>query len=196
MPSRSRSPSPYTKRASRSYNDDRRRSSRSSSPRPRHRSRSRSPRRRHNDERPKKSSGGFRWKEKPRQDDFDDEGTDDRRLARGYREKERPRQRSPPRDDIEAKFGRQRSPIRGKEEVSDGNGVKDKFGEDPDKDRPKKEKKKKPAMAQTSQEMIIVNVNDRLGTKASIPCLASDPISMSFPSSRLSWNMQGIPCTW
>lgn len=28
--------------------------------------------------------------------------------------------------------------------------------------------------------MIIVNVNDRLGTKASIPCLASDPISMYF----------------
>jgi len=25
--------------------------------------------------------------------------------------------------------------------------------------------------------MIIVNVNDRLGTKAAIPCLASDPIS-------------------
>jgi hypothetical protein len=28
--------------------------------------------------------------------------------------------------------------------------------------------------------MIIVHVNDRLGSKASIPCLASDPISM-FP---------------
>lgn len=24
--------------------------------------------------------------------------------------------------------------------------------------------------------MIIVNVNDRLGTKAAIPCLASDPV--------------------
>lgn len=27
--------------------------------------------------------------------------------------------------------------------------------------------------------MIVVHVNDRLGTKAAIPCLASDPISMS-----------------
>ena len=28
--------------------------------------------------------------------------------------------------------------------------------------------------------MIVVHVNDRLGTKAAIPCLASDPISMFF----------------
>jgi hypothetical protein len=27
--------------------------------------------------------------------------------------------------------------------------------------------------------MIVVHVNDRLGTKAAIPCLASDPISTS-----------------
>lgn len=26
--------------------------------------------------------------------------------------------------------------------------------------------------------MIIVNINDRLGTKAAIPCLASDPVKM------------------
>ena len=61
---------------------------------------------------------------------------------------------------------------------------------------PKKEKKKAaPKVAPVGQEMIIVNVNDRLGTKASIPCLASDPISMTpspipsapyLPSSRQS----------
>ena len=34
--------------------------------------------------------------------------------------------------------------------------------------------------AQSSEPMIVVNVNDRLGTKAAIPCLASDPISL-FP---------------
>ena len=28
-----------------------------------------------------------------------------------------------------------------------------------------------------SEPMIVVHVNDRLGTKAAIPCLASDPIS-------------------
>lgn len=42
----------------------------------------------------------------------------------------------------------------------------------------KKEKKeKKPVVPQSSEPMIVVHVNDRLGTKAAIPCLASDPIS-------------------
>ena len=43
----------------------------------------------------------------------------------------------------------------------------------------KKEKKEKPAKVQAPAEpMIVVNVNDRLGTKAAIPCLASDPIKL------------------
>lgn len=33
-------------------------------------------------------------------------------------------------------------------------------------------------MPQTTQTMIVVYVNDRLGTKAGIPCLASDPIKL------------------
>lgn len=95
-----------------------------------------------------------------------------------------PKQRSPDRresgrrdkdGDVEKKFGK-------------GRDVEDKFGkrdEEPDKDgekprdRPKKETK--PAPAPTGEPMIIVNVNDRLGTKASIPCMASDPISASPP---------------
>ena len=32
--------------------------------------------------------------------------------------------------------------------------------------------------APTGEPMIIVHVNDRLGTKAAIPCLASDPIRL------------------
>ena len=109
-------------------------------------------------------------------------------MERGYREqgrereRERPRQRSPDRrddgrkkerdNDVETKFGR-------------GRDTADKFGTpdsraDKDKeshpDKPKKEKK--PAPAPTGEPMIIVNVNDRLGTKASIPCMASDNISM------------------
>lgn len=48
------------------------------------------------------------------------------------------------------------------------------------KEKKKKDKKEKTAGPRpTTEEMIIVNVNDRLGTKASIPCLASDPISTS-----------------
>jgi hypothetical protein len=36
--------------------------------------------------------------------------------------------------------------------------------------------------------MIVVHVNDRLGTKAAIPCLASDPIS-SLPSLFLTFTL-------
>ncbi|KAL8728668.1 MAG: hypothetical protein Q9166_005232 [cf. Caloplaca sp. 2 TL-2023] len=47
-------------------------------------------------------------------------------------------------------------------------------------DKPRKEKsdkkKKEPKIAPTTEPMIIVNVNDRLGTKTAIPCLASDSI--------------------
>lgn len=51
-------------------------------------------------------------------------------------------------------------------------------------ERPKKEKKeKRTTITPVGEQMIIVNINDRLGTKASIPCLASDPISnaLGFP---------------
>lgn len=76
---------------------------------------------------------------------------------------------------MEAKFGRQKSPVRGEvRHGEDGSGGVD---------EPKREKRKKEkvVVAPVGQEMIIVNVNDRLGTKASIPCLASDPISMFAP---------------
>ena len=182
-------------------NEDRRRSrspprkpAYSPSPPRRDRPRSRSPRRRH-DDRPRKSGGGFRWKEKPRYEDDERDGRGERRLERGYREheRERPRQRSSDRrdggrrgrdedDDMERKFGRGR-------EVEDKFGRKDdgvdKFGDgvgNKPPEKPKKEKKPAPAAPPTGEPMIIVNVNDRLGTKASIPCMASDPISMSHPS--------------
>ena len=46
-------------------------------------------------------------------------------------------------------------------------------------EKPQKEKKAKKSNGPlpTAEPMIIVNINDRLGTKASIPCLASDPVS-------------------
>ena len=177
---RSRSPSPYSKRASCRTDDNERNS-------PKYRSRSRSPGRKTDDRRPKKpGTGGFKWKDTSRRDE-EDGRQDIHRLERGYREQE-PRRYRPtsrerdngPRNDIEAKFGRQRSPA-GK----GGDNVKDKFGDSAgagaggDPPPPKKKKKstaEKPIV--TSQEMIIVNVNDRLGTKTAVPCLASDPISM------------------
>jgi hypothetical protein len=41
---------------------------------------------------------------------------------------------------------------------------------------PEKKKKKKPKATIPSEPMIVVNINDRLGTKAAIPCLASDSV--------------------
>jgi hypothetical protein len=46
-------------------------------------------------------------------------------------------------------------------------------------EKKEKEKKEKKTVAVAPQEpMIVVNVNDRLGTKAAIPCLASDPVKL------------------
>ncbi|KAL9595530.1 MAG: hypothetical protein Q9219_006387 [cf. Caloplaca sp. 3 TL-2023] len=45
-----------------------------------------------------------------------------------------------------------------------------------DKPSKRKKEKKEPKIAPTAEPMIIVNVNDRLGTKAAVPCLASDTI--------------------
>ena len=128
--------------------------SRSRSPHPRREEhpRSRSPRRRREDDRPKRGGGGFKWKEKRRDEDAQN-GEDSRRLERGYRDREKDR--------------RPRSPMREQEKI--GRDIHNSA------DKPKKEKKAGPVP--TGEPMIIVNVNDRLGTKASIPCLASDSIS-------------------
>lgn len=135
------------------------------------RSRSRSPRLRENAdrERPRKT-GGFRWKDKSR---TDDSRGDDRRLERGYRD----RPRSPRRDREGDRYGDRPRDDRDRGRQRDD---RDAPREDQEK-KPKKEKKeKKPAAPQSSEPMIVVHVNDRLGTKAAIPCLASDPISMSY----------------
>jgi len=134
------------------------------------RSRSRSPRRQDDGERGRpKKTGGFRWKEKRRDDD--DRG-DERRLDRGYRDR----------------GDRARSPRRDRDGERYRDGPRDRRRDDqdaPQEDRERKEKKekkkkeKKPAAPQSSEPMIVVHVNDRLGTKAAIPCLASDPISKS-----------------
>lgn len=57
------------------------------------------------------------------------------------------------------------------------NDVEDKFGGGEKAGKEKERKEKKAVVAPVGQEMIIVKVNDRLGTAAQIPCLASDPIS-------------------
>ncbi|KAJ5790066.1 uncharacterized protein N7518_007077 [Penicillium psychrosexuale] len=132
------------------------------------RSRSRSPGPRGNTdrERPRKT-GGFRWKDTSR---TGDSRGDDRRLERGYRD-------------------RPRSPRRDREGDRPGDrprgGDRDRGQQRADRDAPRedgekkaKKEKKKPVAPQSSEPMIVVHVNDRLGTKAAIPCLASDPIKL------------------
>ncbi|KAF3491436.1 uncharacterized protein GIQ15_00953 [Arthroderma uncinatum] len=144
------------------------------------RRRSRSPLRRHDDRDSDRDSGrrkqpsGFRWKEKRRDDDRDT--TRSRGLERGYRDSDR--RRSPFRDrerDRDREHERERRPGH-KDDVGSEKTTEKK--KEKKKDDEKKEKKKKPTAAPSNEPMIIVNVNDRLGTKAAIPCLASDPIRL------------------
>ncbi|GAD94659.1 ubiquitin-like protein [Paecilomyces variotii No. 5] len=146
------------------------------------RRRSRSPRRgpEGDRERPRKSHGGFRWKEKRRDDG--DRYRDDRTLERGYRDRDdrgssrrdgddgRPGDRR--RDGDRDRFRRRDNGYDSRDRPSN-----QERGQDRDRKREKKEKKPAPA-ATSSEEFIIVHVNDRLGTKAAIPCLPSDPIKL------------------
>lgn len=153
------------------------------------RRRSRSPRRHYSGdnetEKPKKRTGGFRWKEK--RPPTDDEPSDSRRgLERGYREKnnerspERGRTRDVYRDDYDPgnKRKEDRAIRTGADEVDRENRDRAKREK-----RERKEKKAAAAPKAPTEPMIIVTVNDRLGTKASIPCLASDPIRNYYPLS-------------
>ncbi|KAI6710073.1 GPI-GlcNAc transferase complex [Diplocarpon mali] len=150
------------------------------------RRRSRSPPRRSESDRertrdrrdkPRGGGGGFKWKDKRSNNDEREGGG--KRLERGYRN----RSRSPRRE--------REKPSENKE--SKGSSVEDKFGV-ADKFGPSKAKKSAentdapperapatlsaPQAAAHGEPMIIVHVNDRLGTKAAIPCLASDPIKL------------------
>ncbi|KAL4885657.1 ubiquitin-related domain-containing protein, partial [Aspergillus karnatakaensis] len=157
----------------------------------RSRSRSRSPPRR------PKAHSGFRWKDK--RSNRDDEG--DARLDRGYRnrsprrpydrdrdrdhdrsnrdrdrdrDRERDRERDRDRDRYRGDSYRDRDRDRERDRPRDTDRPRDK----PNPDKPKKDKKdKKPRPPpQPIEDLIIVHVNDRLGTKAAIPCLPSDTV--------------------
>ncbi|KAM3425265.1 hypothetical protein BST61_g7213 [Cercospora zeina] len=162
---------------------------------------------------PKKQTGGFKWKDKKSRDE-DAAPRDSGRLERGYRDRsprrdsyreirgdggrngEGSRRRDDSRDRGDDRF-RDRSPRRreggdsyrpGQDRDNDGKKDGDSLrskSDNKDKEEKKKKKKKKkkeqkdekPKAAPVSNEpMIIVTVNDRLGTKAQIPCLASDSV--------------------
>lgn len=158
-------------------------------PSPTRRSRSRSPPRKS-----KKTSSGFKWKQKPSTGDADDSRRDDRRSRydddpRGSssrsnyrddyrrdprdRDSHRPRDRDADRDRPRDRDTRRRSrsPRRDRDERP----------RDRDGRPPRREKKEKAAPAPApaaadGEEMIVVHVNDRLGTKAAIPCFGSDTV--------------------
>ncbi|KAK2046613.1 ubiquitin-like protein [Colletotrichum somersetense] len=138
----------------------------------RQRSRSRSPRRdRERDrDRPRKQ-GGFKWKDNSRRDDRDDR----RGLERGYRNRSRS-----PRHHRDGDRDRDRNRNNDSYRPRDSGPKDSRPSASSSKDAPKPAKKDKPAPAPAAggEEMIIVHVNDRLGTKAAIPCLASDPVKM------------------
>jgi hypothetical protein len=135
------------------------------------------------------NSKGFKWKKKGGDDD---RGRDDRDFRRGDTDSYKPSRYGGGREDRER--GRERDGGRdgdrgGRNDRWDRN-VEDKFGpskpRDSNKSRDDRASKsdlppKRPAAAATkplpaSQTFIIVTVNDRLGTKASIPCLPSDSV--------------------
>jgi hypothetical protein len=147
------------------------------------RSRSRSPHRRRDPERRggRRGGGGFRWKEKRRDNDDRDKG--ERRPERDYRN------RSPRRDerrdrDEQPRERRERHATSGSKasNADDKFDMDSKFGPSSGSKKPQSDTRNKPkaepAAQPTGEPMIIVHVNDRLGTKAAIPCLASDPIKL------------------
>ena len=138
------------------------------------RRRSRSPRRRDDRQKRGGGGGGFKWKEKRKGNN--EQETGDRGLERGYRQ----RSHSPRRNREPEKKG----PEKKGSSVEDKFGVGAKFGtsikkkDEEDTGQPPERAPAQPTSAAHQEPMIIVHVNDRLGTKAAIPCLASDPIKL------------------
>ena len=128
------------------------------SPRRDERRRSRSPRRKENDDKPRRKDAGFKWKEKRRDDPDRRNGEQEQGLRRGYKDHYRPRSRSPRRPDRTVETATSTL--------------------EPEKTDKKEKKEKKTVAAVPQEPMIIVNVNDRLGTRAAVPCLASDPVKL------------------
>ncbi|KAF2458727.1 ubiquitin-related domain-containing protein [Lineolata rhizophorae] len=130
-----------------------------------------------------RSMGGFRWKEKPRRDEDGGQNEQSERGSgsggRGYygRERERERERSPRRESDRYEERRQ-------DGYRDRGAREDRRDRDRDRDRERRDRKErkeekrkeKPVLTSGGEEMIRVTVNDRLGTKAQIPCFASDNI--------------------
>jgi hypothetical protein len=156
------------------------------SSRTRTRSRSRSPRR--SPPRKPKNFSGLKWKNDRR----DDRGDDRRRDDRGPRDRRDYDRDDRRRDDhqLSARHGSDRrrddrhDDRRGNDDRRRDDRHPDRRHADSDRERKPRESKDKdkkpsgPAIASTGEAMIIVTVNDRLGTKTQVPCLPSDPVKV------------------
>ncbi|KAI5917995.1 ubiquitin-like protein [Camillea tinctor] len=112
---------------------------------------------------PKKNFGGFRYKDKRRDDNENDDDRDRRGTSfRGYRN----RSPSPRRRDRDAPTTSASSSAKKPKKSRDSG----------DTSQPPARAPAAPTSTGGGEEMIIVHVNDRLGTKAAIPCFASDRI--------------------
>ncbi|RDA82520.1 hypothetical protein CP532_1658 [Ophiocordyceps camponoti-leonardi (nom. inval.)] len=139
------------------------------------RSRSRSPARR-----APRGSKGFRWKDNSRPKAADEDGADSSRRRQDYRDRspdrqrrregERERRREPERGEEKRRSDRPRSPRR-----HEAGSSKSKQTTTTTTTKTSK-RTTAPTTSAAQQEMIIVHVNDRLGTKSAIPCLPSDTI--------------------
>ncbi|KAI8930842.1 hypothetical protein NX059_011862 [Plenodomus lindquistii] len=152
------------------------------------RSRSRSPRR-SPPRRPKNFSGLKYKNDRPRDSDRDRRRDDDReRRPRDSDRERRPRRDSRERERRPRDADRERRPRDDRDRRRDGSRDRERRPRDSSRDRdrkprePRPEKEKKaappPTAAPSNEAMIIVTVNDRLGTKTQVPCLPSDPIKV------------------
>ncbi|KAK2746618.1 hypothetical protein FQN57_002962 [Myotisia sp. PD_48] len=149
----------------------------------RHNQRSRSPARRQDnnrEDRAKRQRTGFRWKEKSR---GEDRSQRNKGLERGYQNRDRARSRSPFRDrdrdrGRDAREGRDSRYDRDGGNNRDQERNRERAPDRKDDTKPKEKKETKKVVSAPGEPMIVVHVNDRLGTKAAIPCLASDPIKL------------------
>ncbi|KAH8800244.1 putative ubiquitin-like protein [Xylogone sp. PMI_703] len=125
--------------------------------------------------------GGFRWKKKPtsRYDDDRDDNSNrryrqrSRSPRRDYSRTDRYDSRRPPRLDYDRE--RERDDRSYAPNKPSNKETSDKDKQDDTKDKKKDEAPKKKMMA-PSEPLLIVHINNRLGSKTSVPCLASDKI--------------------
>jgi hypothetical protein len=148
------------------------------------RDRSRSPRR--SPTRKPKNFSGLKWKNDKREDRDSRRGDDRRDRRDNDRDDRRRDDRDPRRRDD--RFSDMRGDDRRRDDVRrrDNRDPERKSGDRKNDERDDRHPDRRhdsrkappPAMASTGEMMIIVTVNDRLGTKTQVPCLPSDPIKV------------------